>query len=219
MSPRRPVAPRTLGGRPDIEAVANECGERLPSSEEPILRSVIRYFERTGTDIDVARSARGHTVDLLLRRIRAESLRAFAKPGEGPRPSEGQKRSYQRRLTYLSTKVKKVFLSEQVETNEVLLAAGLERNRLGKLAEMRPTPGLFSRLHKDARAGAGDGRRKRGTTAKKVSLDTTFDDLATLVSVDADGLWDRLVPWLQEHNFEVIDLEADADAERDSREI
>lgn len=202
---RRRTSARALSGRSEMEAVAKEFSKGPPATEGLILRCVLQYFERSGADIELARRTREYTLDLLLKDIRKVMRKAYADAY-----SEEDALRYQRRLGTMTTKVKKVFLDRELDTGEVMLAAGLKRTRLGSLVETVPSQSLFGRLFRDARARAGDGRKKRSTVpGRVVSMETVVNDLDTLVKVDADALWETLVPWLRAHDFEVIDLEAD----------
>lgn len=190
------------GGRSDMEAAARDFAKGPPATEGLVLRTVMLYFERTGTEIEVARRTREHTLDLLLK-----DLRRVMNARYGQKYDDRNALRRERRLGTMTTKVKKVFLDRQSDTGELMLAAGLRRDGRGSLSETEPSKSLFSRLYRDAKLRNPDGRRRK-PRARQLSMDSVLQDLNTLVSVDADGLWDKLVPWLRTHNFEVVDLEA-----------
>ena len=192
-----------------MEAAAKEFAGGPSASEELVLRCVLRYFDRAGTELEIARRTRENTLNLLLKDLRRVMRASYEKDARSPEDAVRR----QRRLNNMTTKVKKVFLDRELDAGEVLLAAGLNRDRTGKLVDVLPARGLFGRLYKDAReharARGSDGRHKRGAAkVRKLSPDGVLEDLDTLASVDPDGLWDKLVPWLKGHDFRVIDLQA-----------
>ena len=193
------------GGARGIDQAAKQFAEGPPPNEGLILRCVFQYLYQSGArDPHAVRRSRGHTVDLMLRKLRRVMKETYDRqlaPDEALR--------LQRSFGTMCTRAKKVFLDLLLDTDEVLLAAGLRLEATGALVEVSPPPLLFGRLARDAQSRSSDGRRKKGSGgARTVSLDGLMRDLDTLVAIDSDSLWDRLIPWLEEQNFQVEDLEA-----------
>jgi len=223
VSPRvfapKPVAapkdgrPKTLPPKsvaPSIDEItkafaAETVGKGIKPKEPMIMRCAFRYFEKSGArDYRLVREKRTMTMDLILKKLRVTVRDAYRE-----RMPEDDAMRRARAFGTACTRAKKVLVDSTLDTDEVLLAAGLFHKANGELDRQLPPKHLFGRLLRSAQSKVANGRRKKPKVeARTVSLDGLIKDMETMLDIDSDGLWDRLIPWLESHNFRIEDMEA-----------